>query len=269
MSSSEVPHILTFDVEDNFTRGELSKEDDWYRYEKQVVENTKKVLSIVERYDATATFFVVGEVADRHPDLVVDIAKRGHEIASHSYSHKPYRNMSMEDIKVDIERGVAVLNSLCDDPITGFRAMGFSIPDDRDTFHRLLMSHGIRYDSSSIHSPSGRTIEQKSIAGRNLYQLFPSHVRLLNRRLIFSGGTYLRVLPMPVIQKGFREYSAHNEPVLVYAHPWEFNRDQPKRNVSLKQKVLQSPLTYTTQRKLQTLLARHKFISIRDFLKLL
>jgi len=256
-------HILTVDVEDNFTFDELANKEDWPIYEGQVVENTLKILSLLRQYNAGATFFVVGMLAERHPELVKYIMDDGHEIASHSYLHKSLRNVAMEDIEEDIRKSSEILSSLTGEQVLGFRAMGYTIPQDETTFYSLLKKHGYKYDSSKKKNREG---DCQTIQKDHLYRVFPSSVSMFGLKTVFSGGTYLRLLPEFIINRGFSQYSLAGQPVMLYVHPWEFNRDQPKRNVRLKYKILQSPLTFSTERKLRLLLEKYEFVSIRKYI---
>ena len=255
-------HILTVDVEDNFTFEELADKNDWPKYEGQVVENTLRILSLMRRYNAGATFFVVGRLAERHPEIVKYIMDEGHEIASHSYLHKSLRDVPLDELEEDIRRSSEILSSLTGGRILGFRAMGYTIPRDEATFYGLLEKYGYVYDSSKKKDGGlCRTVHEDRI-----YRVFPSSVSILGVSTVFSGGTYLRLLPEFIINMGFAQYRRSGQPVMLYVHPWEFNRDQPRRNVRLKYKILQSPLTFSTERKLNTLLKKYEFVSIREYI---
>ena len=143
--------------------------------------------------------------------------------------------------------------------------MGFSLHKNEDAFRSILKRYGYKYDSSMRprNTSAHKTIEQRDIA-----QLYPGTLDLFGRKVVFSGGAYLRLMPMGLVQKGFAEYHKRNQPVMLYLHPWEFNKDQPKRRVRLHQKILQSPLTFSTEKKMRSLLKRFKFTSIQEYLKL-
>jgi len=254
-------HILTVDVEDNFTYDELIDKRDWYKFESQVVDNTAKIISLLNRYNATATFFVVGHVAERHPEIVNMIIKSGHELASHSYYHKPLRCLELKEIEDDIRRSSEILLKLSGKRIIGYRGMGYSIPQDENSFYQLLKKYGYLYDSSKKYSNTFHTVEKKSI-----YHIYPSTLTIFRKKIVFSGGTYMRILPLSLIEKGFSLYRQIRQPVMIYIHPWEFNKQQPKRNVPFIQKVLQSPITFTTEKKLTYLLQKYRFVSIKEFL---
>ncbi|KAA3606087.1 MAG: DUF3473 domain-containing protein [Planctomycetota bacterium] len=258
-------HLLTIDVEDNFTPEELQDPEDWARYEGQVVENTDRILRLLKPTGTKATFFVVAKTAERRPELVQNIAAAGHEVASHSYSHQPLDQMSKAQVEEEIQRSGEILRQQSGQRVAGFRAMDFSIPEDPDLFHRLLHQHGYRYDSSAKgcwdSSPQAPN-------GQSLGRIYPSRVPILGRFPVFSGGAYLRFCPRSVIRKGFKANEAMNRPVTLYVHPWEFNRDQPKRKISGAQKLKQSPWTFSTAAKLRWLLKRYRFTSIAHYFRI-
>jgi polysaccharide deacetylase family protein (PEP-CTERM system associated) len=256
-------HILTVDVEDNFTRDELIDKSDWPLYEGQVVENTLKILHLLKNCKTEATFFVVGHLAERHPEIIQHIVAGGHEVASHSYSHEPLKSKSLDFIEADIRKSKELLQSLSGQNILGYRAMGYSCPKDLKCFHKILIAHGYTYDASQqYHNGQMRM----TISNGPLIQVFPSYLRIGGSRIIFSGGTYLRLLPLRLIEAGYRQYESEKLPVVLYVHPWEFNKDQPRRHVRFLQKCLQSPCTFTTPKKIEYLLRKRPHISARRYL---
>ena len=256
-------HILTVDVEDNFTYEELVNKQDWQQYESQVVENTLRILFLLKKYKADATFFVVGRVAERHPELVKYVVEDEHEIASHSYWHKSLTTMEMDELEKDIKTSQELMSSLAGKPILGYRAMGFSIPEREAEYYQLLKKYGYLYDSSKKQE---RDVIFHTIQDGTVYKLYPSAMRLLGKNLIFSGGSVFRLLPTSLIKRGFSQYKRFKQPVMIYVHPWEFNKRQPKRNVPVRQKIMQSPLTFTTERKLTYFLRRYHFVSVKEYL---
>lgn len=261
-------NILTVDVEDNFTYEELVDKKDWQRYESQVVENTLKILDILETYKTTATFFVVGKVAERHPDLIREIDKKKHRIASHSYSHNPVYRMDENDFRKDLKESVNLLTKITNKQVFGYRAMGYSVRKENiDWVLRNLNEYGIKYDSS---------IDPLTITGFNrkpcymerfkLYEFPLSVYKFGGMQIPFAGGTYLRLLPYKLIKNFIEILDKSEQTVVIYIHPWEFNKNQPERNVPLKQKILQHPITFNTEKKLVKLLKTFKFCSIEDYL---
>lgn len=265
---SMATNILTVDVEDNFHFEELKFKEDWANYDRQVVANTLNILNILETYKTTATFFVVGKVAERHPDLIREIDKRKHHIASHSYNHYPIYKINESDFRRDLEKSITLLSKITNKEIFGFRAMGYSIREENmEWVFKSLHEIGITYDSSI------NPLNIKGFDTRPCYierfrlREFPLSVYKVGTvQLPFAGGTYLRLLPYKLIEIFTENLNKCGQPVVVYIHPWEFNKDQPPRNVSFKQKIFQHPLTFTTEKKFINLLETFRFCSIEDFM---
>lgn len=263
-----VTNILTVDVEDNFYLEELKDKKDWNKYERQVVDNTLKILDIFENYKTRATFFIVGKVAERHPDLIREICRKNHSIASHSYSHYPISILDESAFRRDLEKSIHILSRLVHKQIFGFRAMGYSVSKENiEWVFKNLNESGIKYDSSinPMNMP-GYVVEPNYLEKFKLYE-FPVSVYTFGRtQFPFAGGTHLRLLPYKVIETFMQKLNKRGKSVTVYIHPWEFNKDQPRRNVSLKQRILQHPFTFNTEKKLIKLLKNFQFHSIEDYL---
>ena len=118
-------NILSFDIEDNFTQEELADPRDWEKYEGQVVENTARILRLLAEYDTKATFFVLGKVAARRPEVVRMISEAGHEVASHGYIHERIDRLGEGGFKEDVRKSKVAIESITGRPMAGVRAMGF------------------------------------------------------------------------------------------------------------------------------------------------
>lgn len=263
-----VTNIITVDVEDNFTYEELKDKKDWARYEKQVVGDTLRILDIFDTYKVNATFFIVGKVAERHPDLIREIDKKGHSIASHSYAHCDVNTLDEVAFRKDLERSIDILSKLANKHIAGFRAMGYSVT--KGNFERVfkcLYELGFKYDSSiNPLNFKGYNHKPTYLKKFKMYEFPLSVYRLGKIQIPFAGGTYLRFLPYKLLETFMRKLNEHGQPVTIYIHPWEFNKDQPRRNVPIKQRVLQHPYTFNTESKLLRLLQKFKFCAIENYL---
>jgi len=263
-----VNNLLTVDVEDNFYYDELRDKNDWIKYEKQVTKNTLKILDILEKYKTRGTFFVVGTVAERHPDLIKEISKKGHYIASHSYAHYPIDILDEYTFRKDLEKSINLLSGLINGRIRGFRAMGYSVRKDTiEWVFKNLSELDIKYDSSiNPMNLNWCIVEPTYLEKYKLYEFPVSLYKIGKFQFPFAGGTPLRFLPYLLIETFIKKLNKHKHPVTVYIHPWEFNKDQPRRNVSLRQKILQHPVTYNTEEKLIKLLSNFQFYAIEDYL---
>lgn len=144
-------NALSFDLEDWFCVSNLSlaiNKDDWDKCELRVVQNTRRILTLLDDYNTKATFFVLGWIADRVPELVREIDWRGHEIATHGYSHTMLTEMTPESFEEDLLRALHVTKKCTKQRILGFRAPSFTITNSTMWALDILAKHGIRYDSS-------------------------------------------------------------------------------------------------------------------------
>ena len=256
--------ILTFDIEDNFEIYELRNPEDWKKYEYQVVENTKKILDLLSHYRATATFFVLGKVAERNPEVVESIWLEGHEIASHGYSHRSVKELGKEGFEEDLLKSKKIIEMIADIKIVGYRARSFSINALDHWAFEILARNDLIYDSSILSSKIiGKNSETGIVRLRdNFYEVCPSARRFMKWHVTIGGGLFFRLFPLHVIQLITKEGTR----LITYSHAWEFNRKQPKRKVSLAQRITQSPLFFTTQNKIENLLNKRKCRSIAETL---
>ncbi len=261
-------NILTFDIEDNFTPEELADRSDWKRYEGQVVTNTENIMTLLEKYDTKATFFVLGKVAERRPAVVRMLAGAGHEVASHGYIHEQVARLGRKGFADDVLRSKDVLESICGHPLKGFRAMAFSVNVETAWALDFLREQGFLYDSSILSSYYSEHAERFGAhLLDSLHEVAPSTIRILGRGITFGGGIFLRLAPYCMIRYLIQKENRERKPAVLYAHAWEFNRNQPKRNVPFLQSLAQSPLTFTTSERLERLLQEFSFTSVEDYLE--
>src|SRR6266481_2821272 len=149
--STTLQNVFSVDLEDWFCVQNLSgviRREEWDRCESRVERNTLALLDVLSRHHVAGTFFVLGWIAERFPDLVREVERRGHEIATHGYSHQLLTSMTPEEFRADLNRSLEVLARCSGQPVRGFRAPSFSVT--RKTWWALdiMRSSGIRYDSS-------------------------------------------------------------------------------------------------------------------------
>jgi polysaccharide deacetylase family protein (PEP-CTERM system associated) len=257
--------ILTIDVEDNFTKEELAYEDDWQEYEGQVVANTQRVLDVLRDIDASATFFILGKVAERHPEVVSAIHGAGHEVASHGYAHELVNEMTPEEFEADVRRSIVVLEGIANTKVAGFRARSFSITLETAWAFGILQRLGLTYDSSCYDSEFEKIAALESQAAQGMKEFPVATKRVLGRRITLSGGIVFRLLPNSMLRRDFASPGT-NETPMIYCHVWEFNKDQPKRKIGMLQKIAQSPLMYTTESKLRALASKYNLVSVQQYM---
>jgi polysaccharide deacetylase family protein (PEP-CTERM system associated) len=232
--------LLSFDIEDWFHAHNLRpavSRADWESCEARVVENTRRILNLLKKHDTTATFFVLGWVAERHPHLVEEIADGGHEIASHGCNHELLYEQSRGDVRADLSRSVKILRAIVDTPVLGYRAPSFSITDEAV---EMLDELGFQYDSSSFtfsaHDRYGRLDVAATrspgtfvrLANGLLEARLPQvDIPVTGSAIPWAGGGYFRFIPYPVYRRGVRRV-AKTRPFIFYLHPWDLDPDQPR-----------------------------------------
>ncbi len=265
-------NALTFDVEEYFHAegfAGLVRPDDWGRFEPRVVDSTARVLDILERHGVSATFFVLGWVADRHPGLVREIRARGHEVACHGYAHRLIHGMDRHALRADVRRAKRAIERAAAGPVVGYRAPTFSVVRKTLWALEVLAEEGFRYDSSifPIHHdrygiPDAPRFPHRVPlpAGGELVEFPITTVRLAGQHLPFCGGGYFRLAPYPLIRAALRRVNEREGmPAMVYLHPWEIDPEQPRLPVRGLTRFRHYVNLRHTARKLDRLLGEFRF----------
>jgi polysaccharide deacetylase family protein (PEP-CTERM system associated) len=267
-----VLNALTIDVEDYYHVSAFEQHVDrsqWDRYESRVVANTHRLMKILDRHQVRATFFVLGWVAQQHPQLVRDIHSAGHEIGSHTFWHRLIYQLSPEEFRTDLRQSRDILQELIGIPVTAFRAPSFSITNKSLWALDVLVEEGFQVDSSVF--PIGRSRYGIPHAPKRLYHLQtksgaicefpPSVVQFAGRTVPICGGGYFRLYPGFVTQRGLAKYiTQHELPFVFYLHPWEIDPQQPRLGVGTRLNRFRHYVNLgKTERKLNALLERFEF----------
>lgn len=231
------PWALTFDVEDWFQvrnmRAHVSYES-WADQELRVTSGLDFILAALEAKNLRATFFVLGWLAERHPELVERILAGGHEVASHGYSHTPLDLMTPATFRQDLARSLTCLRGITGQEIQGFRAPSFSITRKTWWAFQILADAGIAYDSSVFpvrHPDYGVVDFPQAISHHNGVQELPLPVATIaGLRIPVAGGGYFRLLPYQVSRRLMQRVPPL-APRILYFHPWEFDPGQPRRKL--------------------------------------
>jgi polysaccharide deacetylase family protein (PEP-CTERM system associated) len=268
-------HHFTVDLEEYFQVSAFERtvsRFEWERFESRVAGQVARLLELLARHEARATFFVLGWVAVRHAELIRTIARAGHEIASHGWDHARVTQQTPLQFADSIRCTKDALEEISGAPVLGFRAPSFSIVPGREWALDVLIEEGYRYDSSlfpvrrpGYGYPSGppdpHWLERP---GGRLAEIPPTTLRWCGMRLPAAGGAYFRLLPYRVVQAAFRQCEHRGVPGTFYIHPWEVDPGQPRLAVPWLTRVRHyGGLRRTTQR-LERLLAEFRFTAIRD-----
>ena len=272
-----IPHLFSVDVEEHFQVSAfeaVAPREDWGSYPSRVAANTDRILDLLAESGTLGTFFVLGWVADRHPDLVRRIVAAGHEIASHGWWHFRVHSIDREEFRNEIRRSKAVLEDVGGSPVLGYRAPSFSIIPGTEWAFDVLLEEGYRYDSSVF--PIRRPGYGNPGAPRQPYVLtrpggrlqeFPMATLAVGPlRIPAAGGGYLRQFPFRVIQAAFRQASHAGVPAMFYVHPWEVDPDQPRLPVSWLTGVRHYRGIAETLPLIRRLLAEFSFSSVSAWL---
>lgn len=263
-------NALTIDVEDYFHvhafAGVIAR-DDWTDIPTRVVENTRVILRLLREHDTRATFFTLGWVADKHPEIVREIAADGHELASHGYAHESVYELNPESFRRDIERSIDVILAACPSArVKGYRAPSFSINDDMPWAFDVLAALGLSYDSSvfptTFHDRYGYHSAPRFAhrIGERLWEIPLSTIRAFGCNWPVAGGGYFRLTPLSVTAWAVRRINREGQPAVVYLHPWEFDPDQPRvRSAPLRSKFRHYINLHRTEQRLRELLLRFSF----------
>ena len=269
-------NILTVDVEDWFHIcgiEDILSQDRLSQFESRVAQNTLKIMDILKQKKVKATFFVLGCIAERHPSLVKDIQKHGHEIATHGYGHQRVYTMTPDTFRKDLKKSMSVISQITGSDIKGFRAPEWSIRDDSLWALDILEQEGFMYDSSMAPLPiignSGyiRTPHVLSLNEGRLWEVPPLVAFTPLANLPLGGGWGLRTFPYSFIRSSIRKLNRQAQPALIYLHPREFDRENPRIQLPLVTKFVLHAGLEPTQNRLDRLLEDFTFTTVSDILE--
>ena len=244
----------------------------WDTAASHVVEDTRVLMRLLDEAGAKGTFLTLGWVAEKYPDLIREIADAGHEIGCHSYMHGLVYEMTPEAFDDDIGRSVKLLRQLSGQPVTAFRAPGFSMKRQCFWAYPILQRHGITTDVSIV--PAAR--EHGGVDGftrdpfllrtdAGALKIFPvSVMRFAGRTIPFSGGGYLRLFPLRLVRYGYRQNHNAHRPAMSYIHPREINVDQPRLKLSMKRHFMYYVGLSRCESKLRQILQTFRFSTISN-----
>lgn len=278
--SADTVNALTVDVEDYYQVTAFEHCIDrrqWDQYESRVVRNTERLLTMLEKHAVRGTFFVLGWVAERFPDLVRSIHRAGHELGTHSYWHRLVYELTPEAFHEDLVRSCDVLEQITGVKVTAYRAPSFSITQKSLWALPILSEHGIDHDSSIFpvrHDRYGmpsapRFVHRLSGAAWPMLEFPPSVMRLGGQNIPVGGGGYFRLYPLSWTTWCLRTINTrHAQPFMFYVHPWEVDPDQPRIAGTGRLKRWRHCVNLqSTEQKLDVLLGRFRFGTLSQAIK--
>ena len=245
----------------------------------QVPESVQPILDLLDKHGIKATFAVLGTVAEQHPELVKEIYDKGHEIASHAWSHKTLHELGKDVFEEEIKKSVKMLESITGERPIGFRAPSFSIDNSTKWAFRVLEKYGFEYDASvfpiktmlyglpnaplHIYRPAREDITKHDPNGKIIE--FPMTVLRQGKSIPIAGGFYLRVLPLWFLRYSIREVNKVR-PAIIYIHPWETYPGTPRMNIPWSSSFITYHGISLALEKIEDLMKTLKFEPIRDLL---
>jgi len=240
-----------------------------------VVQDTERLMRLLDETGARATFLSVGWLADRYPELIRRLANAGHEIGCHTYHHRVIFDQTPTEFEDDLRRCLAVLRETSGQQVTAFRAPGFSMKRECFWAYPILRRHGITVDVSIV--PARR--DHGGVEGflRDPFVLHTTEgalrcwpvsvMEFAGRTIPFSGGGYLRLFPLSLIEYGYRQNHRAGRPGMSYIHPREVNPQQPRLQLPLLKRFKYYVGLASTEPKLRKLLQTYRFTTIAEVLE--
>lgn len=265
-------NALTIDVEDYFQTEAMKNAapfQNWGCMSPRVERNTWRLLEVLDQHNVKATLFFLGWVAERYPQLVAAAAANGHEVACHSYWHRPVFSLTTDEFREDTRRAKDVIEGCIGQSVSGYRAPSFSILSGMDWATEILAEEGFTYSSSShpirhdfYNDPGASRLPYRMQSG--LWEIPITTWRIVGRNLPVGGGAYLRILPFSYVLAGLHQVAAAGETMMIYLHPWEIDPDQPRMSVGLKARLRQYIGLKRMACRLEGLIERYSFGTVSN-----
>jgi len=240
LSSTAIPLAMTVDVEDYFHVSAFARTiapEQWPQWPSTVERNTRRLLDLFDESNIKATFFVLGWVAERHGPLIAEIHRRGHEIASHGYSHRLVYLQSPDIFRQETQQSKQLLEDIIQSPVTGYRAASYSITRQSLWALDILAELGFQWDSSIFpvyHDRYGmpdtptRPYRITTASGAEILEFPLTTAQLFGYRMPAAGGGYFRLYPY-WLSRWLLERARHEHGAAIfYLHPWEIDPEQPR-----------------------------------------
>jgi polysaccharide deacetylase family protein (PEP-CTERM system associated) len=273
-TDSSVVNAMSIDVEDYFhvsVFDGIVPRSEWERMDSRVCANTERLLDIFDEFETRSTFFVLGWVAERYPDLVRQIASRGHEVASHGYAHRLVYDQTRVAFREDVRRAKSLLEDACGRAVEGYRAPSYSITSRSLWAIDVLIEEGYRYDSSIFpirHDRYGIPVSDRrpyriDRPAGVLIEVPGSTTQVGPMNLPVAGGGYFRILPYWWTHWGIARVNAlERRPAVFYLHPWEIDPAQPRLHAGRLGRFRHYRNLHDTESRLRRLLADFQFDTV-------
>lgn len=272
-------HHVTVDVEEVFHSTLLAErvpEHQWADLPRRAPGIVSWLLDEMAARDARGTFFILGWLAAKEPEMVRRISDAGHEVAAHSWAHRPVSALGHEGFRATVRRSKDLLEQIVGSPVLGFRAPSFSILPGCEWALDVLEEEGYGYDSSlfpiRVHPqygyPDGESdpywIERP---GTRLLEVPPLTLRFLGRRLPAAGGAYLRFFPLRLFRTALRQAERRGAPGTLYVHPWDLDPDLPRMRLGARDALRLYGGSHRARRRLLRLLEEFRSVPVVETMR--
>lgn len=273
MRATGITNALTVDFEDWYQGLEIPHTQ-WAGFQDRIAFAGRRLLEVLGQAKTRATFFVLGYVAEQHPELVREIAAAGHEIGTHGFSHTLIYTQTPEVFRQEMERAIGFLEDLTGKKVLGHRAPFFSITKNSLWALDILGELGIRYDSSIFPvlnyrygiADAPRFPYDIQRAEFTLKEFPISTLQLPKVALPISGGAYFRIYPYQLTKYALRTVNRSGKPVTFYIHPWELDADHPRIDLPRRIALTHYFNVRATEGRLRRLLRDFQFAPMAEVL---
>ncbi len=269
--------VLTVDLEE-WSHPEYVRKFAPENAKERASESIKPTLDLLNECDSRATFFVVGEIAEKHPELIDRIIDSGHEVAFHGYHHELLWKMDAQAYRLELEK----FNSLTKEKCIGYRAPSFSLNNRTRWALKVMEDVGFKYDSSVFptktplygvwgaptkpYKPSHNDIAKEDEHTR-LWEFPLLTYSIMGLRMPVAGGFYLRLFPTRLIRRAIRKANREGYPAVVYVHSWELDPETPKLKIGPYKSFVTYHNIEQTGKKLKNILSNSKFTCFREYME--
>ncbi|NUM34200.1 MAG: DUF3473 domain-containing protein [Candidatus Brocadiae bacterium] len=269
-------NAFSVDVEDYFQVSNFNSfinPDSWKNFSLRVHKNMENILKLLDQFSVKGTFFILGWLAQKLPQMIVDIHREGHEIACHGYQHELVYDLGPEGFRQDIKKAKAILQDISGQEVIGYRAPSYSITNDSLWALAILQEEGFLYDSSifPVYHPrygipgSPRHPYVYSINQAKLYEFPPATLKLGKFHLPVAGGGYFRLFPYDFTRWAMKKINHEGYPFVFYMHPWEIDPKQPRfENAKMMHRFRHYLNLSKTKGRLQKLLQDFHFGTMKE-----
>ena len=248
-----------------FTKNPLPEDD-------RIMSGLDTFLELLEKHNQTATFFVLGRVAQKYPDIVPMLIDKGHSIGTHGYNHELVYNQNPNEFEKDLNKSIEVLSLQSGEEIKAYRAPSYSITSKSLWAIELLRKNGITIDSSispasnsrfGIAGASEKPYQIQTKYG-NLLELPPNVLNLLVTKLPVTSGIGFRLFPKWVVNRAVKSFDRRGIDTMFIFHNWEADRFQPVIKAGLKPNCIHYHGIKDIRIKVEALLQRYEFLPLSE-----